>query len=159
MLNSLADFRREFPNASDDFIIANGFLLSARGPVKEAAPKPPSYRKLTLLGEKPLSLNKYWAGMHYRARSAEKNRVKALVQSHLDKSIPMFDRPVKMRFTVYFDGRRYDASNLVPKPYEDALADFWFPNDSAKYVVSWELVPKIDKKCPRVEIEAWAIVE
>lgn len=108
---------------------------------------------ITLEGERPFSWNKYWSGLHWSKRSAEKERVKLLVRAAIEPDCVMFDRPVKLIFTVFFKGRMQDASNICVKPYEDALIGWIIQDDSPEYVTSVTTVPKKDNKRPRVEIQ------
>lgn len=109
--------------------------------------------KIILEGERPVSWNKHWSGMHWSQRSAEKERVKWLVRAALDPNAQMITKPVHLTFTAYFKGKMQDCSNLCEKPYEDALIGRIIQDDSPRYVRGVTVLSRKDNKRPRVEIE------
>lgn len=126
-------------------------------PIDVTPPYAPSRVKITLEGERPLSWNKYWSGMHWAKRSAERDRVKWLVRSQLDPNTPMFTQPVEIHVRVYFKGKMQDCSNICIKPMEDALIGWLIEDDSPEYVTAVRVESRKDNKRPRVEIEVIAI--
>ena len=71
---------------------------------------PPSRVLIVLDGERPFSWNKYWSGMHWSKRSAEKDRVQMLVRAELDPNVQMFAQPVEIRVRAFFKGNVQDLS-------------------------------------------------
>lgn len=118
---------------------------------------PPQAIKIILDGERPLSWNKYWSGMHWSKRSAEKDRVKTLVRHHLGDDVQMFAQPVEIRVRAFFKGNVQDCSNVCIKPYEDALIGWLIEDDSPQYVTAVHVESRKDNKRPRVEIEVVAV--
>lgn len=122
-----------------------------------AASLPPRRVKIVLEGERPYSWNKYWSGMHWSKRSAEKDRVKLLVRAELDPSVQMFAQPVEVRVRAFFKGNAQDCSNICVKPYEDAIIGWLIEDDSPEYVTAVHVESRKDNKRPRVEIEIIAV--
>ncbi len=114
---------------------------------------PPRRVLIVLEGERPFSWNKYWSGMHWSKRSAEKDRVQMLVRAELDPDMPMFAQPVEIRVRAFFKGQAQDCSNVALKPYEDALIGWLIQDDSPDYVRAVRVESRKDNKRPRVEIE------
>ncbi len=109
--------------------------------------------RIVLKDERPLSLNKFWAGVHWSKRKEYADRVHLLVRAAIDpKEISIFTEPVNITITAYFDKRPLDCSNVLGKPYEDALIGWVIENDSPKYVSSFTTKSRIDKENPRLEI-------
>ena len=109
--------------------------------------------KIVLDGERPFSWNKYWSGMHWSKRSAEKDRVKLLVRSELEPSVQMFTDPVEIHVRAFFKGNVQDCSNVCIKPYEDALIGWLIEDDSPAHVTAVRVESHKHNKRPRVEIE------
>ena len=110
---------------------------------------------IVLYGERPLSWNLYWSGMHFSERSKEKSRVKELVQ------LALFDagynkRPfgfvVCIQLNIFMVHPVYDPDNAAMKPYIDALQGFLITKDDHRYVRAVLPVVKKVKENPRVEI-------
>ena len=114
---------------------------------------PPRRALIVLNGERPVSWNKYWSGMHWSKRSAEKDRVKMLVRAELDPNCQMFAQPVEVRVRAFFKGKLQDCSNICIKPYEDAIIGWLIEDDSPEYVTAVRVESHKDNKRPRVEIE------
>lgn len=109
--------------------------------------------RIILLKERPMSLNKYYAGMHWKDRSDEVIRVRQLVRSSLKPhQKKMFINRVNIFITAYFSSRPQDSSNIVAKIYEDALKGIVIFDDSPKYVGIVATESRVDKDNPRVEI-------
>lgn len=100
-----------------------------------------------------MSWNKFYSGMHWSKRKAEADRVHLLVRSAIDPNWPMFEAPVEIRITAYFDSRPTDASNICGKIFEDGLVGWLIKDDSPEYVKSFTTASRIDPDNPRVEIE------
>lgn len=95
---------------------------------------------IKLAGERPKSWNELKRMNRYtfqREVEAVKWRVYQALQETFGADIPQFTRPVEMRVTVYFVGRRYDVSNIPEKLYEDGLKGNLIANDSPIYVTEW----------------------
>jgi hypothetical protein len=110
--------------------------------------------KLILNGERPMSLNDIYAGVHWTKRKAEADRVHLLVRQAIDPdTCKVADELVDIVVTVYFKNRPLDASNIFAKLYEDALKGWLITDDSPEYVSSVTTRSRIDKTQPRVEVE------
>lgn len=115
--------------------------------------KAPLYNKIVLMGERPESYNNIirW---HWRTFHKEVNRVKQLILSAIGPCDPI-GQPVNLVFTVFYEKRPLDTSNLSEKLYEDGLvAAGLLVDDNRKYV--YDIIkrrPQIDKERPRIEIE------
>jgi hypothetical protein len=114
---------------------------------------------LILEGEKPISWNKMYSGLHWSNRKIEVDRVHMAVRGALDPDWPMFSGSVAITITAYFKNRRLqlDASNIAAKLYEDGLIGWLIKDDGSKYVKSMKTVTLIDRERPRVEIEVKAV--
>lgn len=110
--------------------------------------------KLIIEGETPQSLNKYYAGQHWRKRKQAADTQQLLVRSLIDPSMPPFDVPVKITFTVYYPTKRIrDIDNAMVKMYIDGLKPFVIVDDDWRYVKAIEKIYEYDKQRPRVEID------
>lgn len=110
--------------------------------------------KIILQGERPLSWNKYWRGMHWSERNAEAKRVHDLVKYSLKpEQRKMVTGKVDIFTTVYFRNYPYDSDNIAAKPYIDGLKGIILPDDTRKYVGFTATKSEVDKAKPRVEIE------
>jgi len=119
-------------------------------------------RTIIIHGERPKSWNEFHSRKHWSVRSAESQRVHALVRSMLEPSDRPFDVPVAIRFTVYYKNRPQDSCNIMAKPYTDGMlakGDYehghrsllW--DDDMRYVTQTTTIPRVDKDNPRVVIE------
>jgi hypothetical protein len=110
---------------------------------------------IVLEGEKPISWNKMYSGLHWSDRKAEVDRVHLAVRAALDPDWPMFSGPVAIIVTAYFKNRRIqlDCSNIAAKLYEDGLIGWLIEDDGPKYVQSMTTISLVDRIRPRVEIE------
>lgn len=110
--------------------------------------------KLVLPNERPVSLNSYYAGMHWTKRKAEADRVHWLVYAAVvTAKAVVFKKRVDIVVTAYFKNRQQDASNIMGKMYEDGLKGRVIVDDTPQYVRSMKTVSEVDKEKPRVEIE------
>lgn len=107
---------------------------------------------IVLPGERPMSLNKVYAGVHWKVRKDEAERVHWLVRAKIDPDEPMFERPVNITVTAYFRSHPFDASNILIKLYEDGLKKRLIADDGPRYVRSVTAISRVDRKRPRVEI-------
>lgn len=118
---------------------------------------------LVLEGERPLSWNKLYAGLHFRQRAdyaaAKHLQVVAAVREQFGIVTPVARR-VRLTVRAYFDHHPMDASNICAKLYEDGLvaAGVLF-DDSPQYVAAMTTESYIDKRRPRVEIEITEVAE
>lgn len=109
--------------------------------------------RIILNGEKPTSLNKFYAGMHHSQRTRLKNEQQLLVRSQIDPNMEPFNVPVKITFTIYYPTKRVrDIDNATVKMYIDGLKPFVIVDDDWRYVKSVEKVYEYDKDNPRIEI-------
>ena len=111
---------------------------------------------IVLEGERPDSINQFYAGMNYYHRTRVVKRAKErLIAELLVMEVPRdpFRGPVSITMTAYFDRNQMDASNLMLKMYEDALKGWVLIDDTPKYVPMVTLISAVDKRRPRVEIE------
>lgn len=121
--------------------------------------------KIWLPDERPISWNRFMR-MHWTKRHDEVLRVQWAVYAALSKTLgpnpddwPSYAGvPVECSIEVWFQGRRYDVSNISEKLYEDGLKGNIIPDDSPPHVVRWHKGPchKADKRHPPgvlVEIE------
>lgn len=109
---------------------------------------------ITLEGERPVTLNKYYAGMHWTERNEEADRVHMLVlASTMPLKAKIFEKPVDITVKVYFKDRPQDSDNIMAKMYIDGLKGRIITDDNRKYVRAVTTVSLVDKTRPRVEIE------
>lgn len=112
--------------------------------------------RITLDGETPISLNKYYAGAHWSKRKRDAQAQQLLVRSQIDPNIKPFDVPVKIKFTIYYKDKRIrDIDNATVKMYIDGLKPFVIHDDDWRYVEAVEKVYRYDKENPRVEIDIY----
>lgn len=109
--------------------------------------------KIILEKERPISLNQYYAGMHWSKRSEEAKRVHYLMMSKIQRGVTFFKNPVEIEVTCYFKSNPMDADNIVAKLYIDGLKGKVLVDDTPKYVKGVKLVSLVDVNNPRVEIE------
>lgn len=103
---------------------------------------------IELPGERPqLTIQDFYSGVNHHLRTAEKNRIHALVRAHLDPNESPFTGPVLINVTLFFGrgSRAIDCSNVPIKLYEDALKGWLLVDDSHPYVmgVSAHVVPAV----------------
>lgn len=108
--------------------------------------------KIVLEGERPVSLNAYYAGMHWTKRKAEADRVHWMIHILNQKEKPLLKHIVDIAMHVYFKSRPLDADNIMAKMYIDGLKGKVIVDDSPKYVRSVTTVSLTDRENPRVEI-------
>lgn len=114
---------------------------------------------LILFDERPLSINKYYAGMHWAKRKQEADRVHEIVRvactqwkADNNQRLPKFQK-ARITMTVYFRSKPFDPSNIPAKLYEDGLVRVGvLPDDSPQYVQEIILRSRVDRENPRVEI-------
>lgn len=116
--------------------------------------------KLILHGERPMSVNKIYAGTHWTQRRNEAQRVHDVVFYELRKlwqhrkiKTPIFTEKVTIVVTAYFAHHPLDASNIPGKIYEDGLKGYVIADDTLLHVDSMMTRSRMDKQNPRVEIE------
>lgn len=108
---------------------------------------------IRLDGERPLSWNRFYAGMHWSERQAQIGVARILVLNALPVEALMFERPVDIIITAYFNSRPQDPDNICSKLYIDALVGRLIEDDTPTHVASVTTRSRIDKEKPRVEIE------
>lgn len=108
---------------------------------------------IVLDGERPPSWNKYYAGVHYRERKRDADRMHLLMIAALNGRPARIVKPVEITVTAYFKGRQLDSDNIVAKGYVDGLVRAGLlVNDTPRYVDSVTTRSRKDKHRPRVEI-------
>lgn len=111
--------------------------------------------KLTLPGERPVSWNKFYAGMHWQERRRRKRDVHWAVKAALLElgQVEPFAEPVHITTTAFFKNRPMDSDNICDKLYIDALKhEGIIQDDCLPYLVGTTQVPKVDADYPRVVI-------
>lgn len=112
--------------------------------------------RIVLVGENPASWNKYWAGVHWTKRKADRDRIHLLVREQIDpETAKMFDVPVHIHINVWFKNKvvQLDAQNICNKPYIDALQGWYIEDDGPDHVPYFTSASFIDRRRPRLEIE------
>lgn len=112
--------------------------------------------KLVLPGERPVSWNKFYAGMHWSERRAIVEGARWAVKAALSQNghIPPFEEPVHIIITSYFKGRMLDVDNITSKIYIDALVhEGVLHDDTPRYVDSVTTRSRKDNEQPRVVID------
>ena len=108
---------------------------------------------ITLEGEKPVSNNQFYSGMHWTKRKQLADAAHLLIRSQIDPEQPPFDEPVHITMTVYAADRvRRDIDNMNVKMYIDGLKPHVILEDDWRYVSGITKLYKHDKARPRVEI-------
>ena len=109
--------------------------------------------KIVLEGERPVSWNKFYAGMHWGQRKLEADRVHELVGWTLKElAYGMFETRVDIQVVVYFKNRPQDSDNICSKMYIDSLKGFVIEDDTREFVRKVTVQSEVDKEFPRVEI-------
>jgi len=110
---------------------------------------------LVLPGERPVSWNKFYAGMHWRQRSQIKRDVGWAVRAAVLEAgeLAPFTRPVSILIVAYCKGQQLDPDNVTAKLYIDALKHAGlFADDTPAYIDVVSTRVKKDNDHPRVEI-------
>lgn len=113
------------------------------------------YQKIVLMNERPQSWNTL-KRMHWKKWQEEVDRCKWLILAAIGVQPEPLDQPVNLIFTTYYGNKKtLDTSNFPEKLYEDGLiAAGLLVDDNRDYVHDiTKRRARIDKKCPRVEIE------
>lgn len=121
--------------------------------------------KLILQGERPMSVNKIYAGTHWTMRRNEAQRVHDVVFYEIRKlwlhskiKTPIFTQKVTIVVTAYFAHHPLDASNIPGKIYEDGLKGYVIADDTLLHVDSMMTRSRMDPQNPRVEIEIEEVI-
>ena len=112
--------------------------------------------KIILEGERPVSWNRFYSGMHWTVRKEEADRVHDLVGWAVKEQCPdlKFTSRVDIHITAYFKGRALDADNITAKLFIDGLVHAGvIENDTRKFVRRVTTQSELDHDNPRVEIE------
>ena len=117
--------------------------------------------KIVLEGERPISWNKMYSGMHWTKRKEEADRVHQLVWATLyqfddmpyQHSDFMKDGRVDIIVTAYFKNRPLDPDNICSKLYIDGLVGNVIEDDTREFVRRVSTQSEVDKENPRVEID------
>lgn len=114
--------------------------------------------RIVIPDHRPVSLNKYYAGMHWTKRKTLADEAHMLVRAHTPPNVQPFVTPVDITVTAYFKNRPLDASNVFAKVYEDGLIGHVLVDDSPQYVRSVKTVSAMDKHAPRVVIDIEPVI-
>ncbi len=114
--------------------------------------------KFVLEGERPISWNKFYSGMHWAVRKDEADKVHWLMEVEIlnmayDGYVEVAQERVDIHITAYFDKRPLDPDNICAKLYVDGLVPNIIENDTRQYVRKVTVQSEIDRDNPRVEIE------
>ena len=109
--------------------------------------------EIILDGERSISWNKFYSGMHWTKRREILDDARAAVLAVMPVDAELFSDPVEICITVYFKSRPQDPDNICTKLYIDALKGRLIQDDDMRYVSSVTSRSRIDKAKPRVEIE------
>jgi len=119
--------------------------------------------KIVLNGERPISWNKMYSGMHWTKRKEEADRVHQLVWLAVkgENWFPGWKDTVEsgcagrvdIHITAYFKNRPQDPDNIASKLYIDGLVGHVIEDDTREFVRKVTVQSEIDKENPRVEIE------
>ena len=113
--------------------------------------------KIIIPGERPISWNKFYSGMHWTERKKEADRVHDLVYAVCYKAWQNWGEYVNrvdIHITAYFENRAYDPDNICAKLYIDGLVKLEIiANDTRAYIRCVTTQSEIDKENPRLEIE------
>lgn len=109
---------------------------------------------LTLPEHRPHSLNEIWSSPHWTKRKAIKDECALILRAAVDpEEAFLFSCKVRLEFRAYLKGRMLDWSNVLIKPYEDALIGLYLKDDNPKHVVGGSITVYRDNKNPRLEID------
>lgn len=95
----------------------------------------PSTREGMTAWSKRYSLNAYWSGKHYKARSLDARDIHTLTRLCMGKvKIPrkLLDHPVEIRF-YWNDGLDIDNHAALVKMIIDAMKGYILPDDNRKW--------------------------
>lgn len=109
--------------------------------------------RIVLYGERPISWNKFYSGMHWDTRNKLAQVTHLLVRNELPVDATLFNVPVAITVTAYFKNRPQDPDNICAKLYIDGLIKRVIVDDSPQWVTSVTTRSRIDKENPRVEID------
>ncbi len=110
---------------------------------------------ITIPDEQSMSWNGPYAGMHWRQRQREAQRVHWLVAAHIPLDTAPFDNIVNIRVTCYFKDLRViqDSDNIMDKLYIDGVKVSEIIKDDDRRFVHWTATRSLlDRVNPRVEI-------
>ena len=132
--------------------------LNRNEPLARQVPRPSRKNPTTIVleGERPVSWNKFYSGMHWDKRNTEAKRVHevvatAVLAAGLGRYGP-YAVKVDMEVNVYFAKRPQDSSNIQGKMYQDGLIGLLLEDDDPAHVGRFTTESFIDAKRPRVEI-------
>jgi len=117
--------------------------------------------KIVLQGERPISWNEMYSGMHWSKRKEEADRVHQFVRFEIinqklkyeAKDYLTYGEKVDIHITAYFKNRPQDPDNICSKMYIDGLIGNVIQDDTREFVRKVTVQSEIDKDNPRVEIE------
>ena len=109
--------------------------------------------KIVLRGERPISWNRYYSGVHWAKRASMARDIHSLVRSNIyGKKIPDFDEPVHITVAAYMKGKLIDPDNVCAKLYIDGLKGLVIEDDTPEYIRAVTTMVRKDNENPRVTI-------
>ncbi len=111
---------------------------------------------IVLPGERPVSWNKLYSGMHWGDRKDLATTLHELVFYAIREETAepvMYEKRVRITVRAYFKNRPLDPCNIPAKIYIDGLLGVLIEDDSMKYVAGVTTESYVDKDRPRVEVE------
>jgi len=117
--------------------------------------------KIVLHGERPISWNEMYSGIHWTKRKEEADRVHHLIWVAIQeqrlklqaREYLVYSQRVDIHVTAYFKCRPQDPDNICSKMYIDGLIGDVIVDDTREFVRKVTVQSEIDKDNPRVEIE------
>ena len=105
-----------------------------------------------LAGERPISWNKFYSGMHWTKRKALADATHLVVVAAVRDQIPdveEYKKPVNIRLVAAFKNRPLDADNICAKLYIDGLIHAGvLVDDSPTYVRTVATTSLVDRNRP-----------
>lgn len=117
----------------------------------------PYIYKIVMPEERPMSVNRIWAGIHWKTRSSYKNKVKDALTAILKQyGCELIDEKVDISLVCRMKNTSrsnlYDSDNVVIKPYIDSLRGIILKDDTTNYVGRVCVEVLADNETPGLEI-------
>lgn len=128
--------------------------------MKEKEHRPGSVT-IILDGDRPISWNQMYSGLHWSSRKELADTTHKLVWWTVKEQLPgasIFKNKVAITVRAYMNGRILDCDNVATKLYIDGLKGILIEDDDLGYVgrVTAEVIRV--KEDPRVEIEVTEMI-
>lgn len=102
-----------------------------------------------LAGERPISWNKFYSGMHWAKRKELADATHLVVQAAVGPDAEEYKKPVNIRLVAAFKNRPLDADNICAKLYIDGLIHAGvLVDDSPTYVRTVATTSLVDRNRP-----------